>query len=80
MRVIDPSQYQVVHHGKVWEHKAEPCSKEAISLLERNESLITWLQPRGRGVEDQIPCIIVGDLYCSLSLRMMKVEVLPFCA
>lgn len=33
---------------------------------------MTWLQPIGGQVEDQIPAIRVGDKFCALSLRMQK--------
>ena len=72
MRVIEPSRMKMIHHGKKWTHSGDPCSKEMIGYLERNESIISWLQPEGRSVQEQVPCIIVGDRFCALSLRMMK--------
>lgn len=72
MRLIDSRHMRVVHCGKRWTLPTDPCSREMISVLERNESLISWLQPEGKGVEEQIPCIQVGSSFCALSLRMMK--------
>lgn len=72
MRLIDCNRMRIVHIGKKWNHPADPCSKQMIKFLERNESVISWLQPEGKGVEDQIPCIMVGNKFCALSLRMMK--------
>lgn len=72
MRIINTTQMKIVHYGQKWEHPEDPCSKLMIRHLERNESIISWLQPEGKGVDDQIPCIIVGDRFCALSLRMMK--------
>lgn len=73
MRLIDPTHMRVVHCGQKWPHTTDPCSRECVRFLERNESVISWLQPEGKGIEDQIPCIqIANDRYCALSLRMMK--------
>ena len=46
--------------------------RSVVHLLERNEALVTWLQPRGGAVEDQIPAINVKGQYRALSLRMQK--------
>ena len=72
MRVIDPMHMHIIHHGKAWSHEADPCSRDMIRYLERNESIVSWLQPEGRGIQEQVPCIIVGSKFCALSLRMMK--------
>lgn len=40
--------------------------------LERNERIVSWLQPRGGGVQDQVPAVRVKGVYYTLSLRMMK--------
>jgi hypothetical protein len=40
--------------------------------LERNERLVTWLQPVGGAVEDQVPAIRVKECFYTISLRMMK--------
>ena len=72
MRLIDSTHMRVVHCGKRWTYSTDPCSKDMIKHLERNESIISWLQPDGKGVEEQVPCIIVGDHFAALSLRMMK--------
>jgi hypothetical protein len=66
------SQTLVVYTGENWAHSLPPCSKELMCLLERNERIVSWLQPLRGGVHDQIPAIKVGDSYYSISLRMMK--------
>jgi hypothetical protein len=43
-----------------------------ISQLERNEALVTWLEPNSGNVSDQFPAIRVKDQYYTMSLRMMK--------
>jgi hypothetical protein len=73
MRVLDISGMGVVFHGREWPYPdVDPSSRCCISHLERNESLVTWLQPPGGQVEDQIPAIRVKDKFCALSLRMQK--------
>jgi hypothetical protein len=40
--------------------------------LERNERLVSWLQPLEGGVQAQVPAIRVRDGFYTISLRMMK--------
>lgn len=56
----------------MWDREEDPNAKSVAHLLERNESLVTWLQPRDGSVEDQIPVINVKGQYRGLSLRMQK--------
>ena len=56
---LDVSNMDVVFRGKVWSHLEDPTSKNVIHLLERDESIVTWLQPKGGSVEDQVPAINV---------------------
>lgn len=73
MRTIDPRGMQIVHHGKTWDLDGDPCSREMYPHLERNEAIVTWLQPQGGSVTDQIPCIVTKrNEFCALSLRMQK--------
>jgi hypothetical protein len=72
MRVIDPTNMEVVSVGLNWRHSISPCSKQAIDLLERNTKVVTWLMPKGGQAAEQIPCIQYRGKYCSLSLRMQK--------
>jgi hypothetical protein len=69
---LDVSNMDVVFRGKVWTHPEDPSAKSMVHVLERNESLVTWLQPKGGSVEDQIPAINVKGEYRQLSLRMLK--------
>jgi hypothetical protein len=62
----------VVYSGDDWRHGLPPCSREMMCHLERNERLVSWLQPVNGGVEQQIPAIRVKDSFYSISLRMMK--------
>jgi hypothetical protein len=71
-KVLDISDMDIVYRGKEWTHAEDPSAKSMVHLLRWNESLVTWLQPKGGTVEDQIPAINVHGKYRTLSLRMQK--------
>ena len=76
MRIIGLDGMKIVHVGHIWPHPdIEPNSKNAVGTLERNEALVTWLQPNNGTIDDQIPVIKLNekDFYV-LSLRCMKVN------
>lgn len=75
MRVLDTKDMRVVHAGLQWPYAdVDPSTKEAMKFLERNEALVTWVQPIGSALEEQIPTIHVrDDVYYVLSLRCMKI-------
>ena len=66
------SRHEIVKGGVAWPHVATPNSRRMIAHLERNEALVTWVQPVGGGVTDQFPTMRIRDEYYTLSLRMMK--------
>jgi hypothetical protein len=72
MKRLDMSGICVIYAGEDWRHGLPPCSKEMMRHLERNEKIVSWLQPLNGSVEDQIPAIRVNDSFYSMSLRMMK--------
>ena len=49
-KCIDVSNMEIIHRGKQWDRAEDPCAKSVIHLLERNEGLVTWLQPKVTGV------------------------------
>jgi len=72
MKRLDMNGICVIYAGEDWRHGLPPCSKEMMRHLERNEKIVSWLQPVNGSVEDQIPAIRVNDCFYSMSLRMMK--------
>ena len=60
MRIIDMCDMEVVSTGLPWQHAISPCSKQAISLLERNTKVVSWVIPKNGGQQphEQIPCIL----------------------
>ena len=70
---MDMDAPRVVCRGIRWPSDcAQPSAKDMLARLERNEALVSWLQPNGGGVEDQFPAIQVGAVFYTISLRMMK--------
>jgi hypothetical protein len=45
-KILDVSNMEVILRGKQWDRAEDPCAKSVIHLLERNEGLVTWLQPK----------------------------------
>ena len=73
MRAVDMSCNTIIKAGIQWPFPTvTPNSKQMIPMLERNEALVTWLQPHGGKVTDQFPVICISDQYYTLSLRQMK--------
>ena len=72
MKRLDMTDVCVVYAGENWAHGMPPCNREMVPFLERNERLVSWLQPLGGKVEDQVPAIRVNDAFYTISLRMMK--------
>ena len=72
MKKLDMTNVIVVYSGEDWCHCLPPCSREMMRHLEKNERLVSWLQPVDGSVEEQIPAIRVRDVFYSISLHMMK--------
>ena len=72
MKRLDMTDVCVVYAGDDWRHSLPPCSREMMTHLEKNERLVSWLQPVRGTVLDQLPAIRVQDEFYSISLRMMK--------
>jgi hypothetical protein len=72
MKRLEMKNVVVVYSGDDWNFGLPPCSREMMCHLERNERLVSWLQPLDGTVEQQIPAIRVKDSFYSISLRMMK--------
>ena len=72
MKRLDMAEVCVVYAGEGWRHRLPPCSREMMAHLERNERLVSWLQPLKGTVYDQVPAIRVNNEFYTISLRMMK--------
>jgi len=72
MKQVNMDNMILVHSGSGWTYDQPPCNKQMIRYLERNESIVSWIQPKQGNVDDQFPVIRIGDKHFTLSLRMMK--------
>lgn len=73
MKAIDMDAHEIIDSGQTWPYSKKPCSKEMLPLLEQNESVVTWVAPKGcTSTQDQFPVIRMNRKYYSISLRMMK--------
>ena len=72
MRSVDMSKHRVIKCGVDWPYDATPNCKRMITQLERNEALVTWLEPNNGTVKDQFPAIRIREQFYTMSLRMMK--------
>ena len=67
-------KHDIIDSGQTWPYTKKPCSKDMLPLLEQNESIVTWVAPKGARttMTDQFPVIRINRDYYSISLRMMK--------
>ena len=66
-------KHDIIDSGQTWPHIKKPCSRDMLPLLEQNESIVTWVAPRGsKSMMEQFPVIRINRDYYSISLRMMK--------
>jgi hypothetical protein len=72
MKIVDMEKHHVVKCGVQWPFSAAPNAKHMINQLERNEALVSWIQPNSGGITDQFPAICIRDNYYTMSLRQMK--------
>lgn len=71
-RRLDVSKFRIVRSGT-------PCTLEVplepaqlMSVLEKQESTVYWLQPLTGNVQDQVAAISVNNVMYSMSLRLEK--------
>jgi len=73
MKVLNVDAMTLIHRGEDWPFQQNPCTKEMMGLLEKNERYISWFQPnRSKNTDDQIPALYIQGVFYTLSLRMMK--------
>ena len=70
--------HEIVDSGRSWTLDKDPWTKGMLPNLLNNQSIVTWIIPRGIDQQDgnsvvkQIPVIRIKRKYHPLSLRMMK--------
>lgn len=72
MKLLNPVDFVMVRAGR-------PCMLppplehgSLMASLERNESCIFWMQPKGGRVEDQFACVNVNGKFYYLNCKMEK--------
>ena len=73
MRKIDINQFRVIKAGI--EHKSDvPVKLHSImSIMEKNESYIWWLQPTTGNLQSQVASICINEKFYALNLRLEKI-------
>jgi hypothetical protein len=76
MKIVDLKRHKIIKMGLQWPYtNATPNSAKILPLLERNEALVSWMEPNDGSINDQFPAIkFSDDCYYMLSLRQMKVS------
>lgn len=67
------AHFELVLKGEDVSHFWPLKTKAELKHLEKEEKYCTWLQRRGGGVDDQIPCLRLQNRYFLMSLRVQKV-------
>ena len=73
MKQVDHTKFTIIKAGKAHTTEGPVNIKQIISIMERNESYIFWLQPKGASVQAQFPCIQINGIFYQLNLRLEKV-------
>jgi hypothetical protein len=78
MKIVDMKRHKIIKMGLQWPFQnSTPNSAKILPLLERNEALVSWMEPNDGTINDQFPAIkFSDDCFYMLSLRQMKVECL----
>jgi|688.fasta_scaffold1576431_2 hypothetical protein len=46
VKILDVSNMEIVFRGKQWNLEEDPTARNVTHVLERNEGIVTWLQPK----------------------------------
>lgn len=71
-RRLDVSKFRIVRSGTPCTVKLPLEPTHLISVLEKQESTVYWLEPLSGNVHDQVAAIRVNDVMYSMSLRLEK--------
>lgn len=74
MRALNMEHYRVLLQGQDWTGALPPCSRDAMALLENNESIVSWLAPLhdDGSFAQHIPAVRYANKFWTISLRMSK--------
>jgi len=74
MKAINVSEFDIIKCGVefVTTAVARPGVDDLLPHMERNESYVYWMQPKGGAIEQQLACICVNGTYYSLNSKLEK--------
>jgi len=74
MKAINISEFDIIKCGMefVTTTVARPGVEDLLPHMERNESYVYWMQPKGGAIEQQLACICVNGTYYSLNNKLEK--------
>lgn len=72
MKLLGVSEFDIVKAGKRYSMPPPVQVQSLIESMERNESYIYWLKPKGGGVEDQFASINVNGKFYLLNSKLEK--------
>lgn len=73
MKRIDIQQYKVIKAGIAYQSEGQVKLQTIMSIMEKNEAYIWWLQPNSGSLHSQIASICINDVFYALNLRLEKV-------
>ena len=73
MKVLDIKQFKVIKAGISYQSDGSFHLPTIMSIMEKNEAYIWWLQPLTGGLETQIASISINNKFYALNLRLEKV-------
>lgn len=73
MKTLNIHQFKIIKAGIPYESTQPFQLATIMSIMEKNESYIWWLQPNSGDLQSQIASICVNQKFYALNLRLEKV-------
>lgn len=73
MKLFDCDNYDVVKAGKEFLSDCTINLQHLLSVMEKNETYIFWLQPKNSDINSQVACIKINGVFYNLNLKMEKI-------
>lgn len=72
MKTVNPSEYDVVRGGIPYTTTLPIVWEDVGHAMERQDAYVYWLQPKGKGLSDQFPCVVVNEAMYLMNLKLQK--------
>lgn len=73
MKKLDINQYHIVKAGLPHKSNGPFKIQSIMSVMEKNEAYIWWLQPKSGNLQSQVASVCINDRFYALNLRLEKV-------